>query len=189
MPPMIESGLIGRLERVLIATSGYHLLVVFWFVFVVTGACAAVPARQSTAVGVATQLALLLFWVGYPVVIFRCLVEGQRGCRGASLLLGVIILGCWLSVFGATDVGGPVRDMLLPVVGAVLVFSPFVAASVALTNAERRSQMDSNAGVVLTALALFSFPFFGAYVHDRFRRAYLARSRGSCGPGVRTQDR
>lgn len=172
MPPVSDGGLVPWWERALMAKSGRQLLFVFWVLFLVAGACAVVPASQSTVVGVVTQLILGLFWFGYPVALFRCLSEGRRGGGGALLLLGAIAIGYWLSVFASTDGGGTVWGVVAPVVGAVLVFSPFVAGAVALKNAEHRAQLKSQAGVVLTALALFAFPFFGAYVHERFRRAH-----------------
>jgi len=173
MPYMNENALCRGFERALIAMSGRQLLLVFWVTFLVAGACAAVPALQSSVVSIATQLALLLFWFGYPVVLFRCLLDGQHSGLGALVLVGAIILGYWLSMFLATDGVDPIRGVLVPVVGAVFVFSPFAAAAMVLVNVERRSQMDSKAGVVLTALALFGFPFFGGYVHERFRRVRL----------------
>jgi hypothetical protein len=163
------------------AKSGRQLLVTFWVVFLVAGSCAAVTSPQSSVVGSLAQLMLGLFWFGYPVALFRCLSDDKRRSGGAILLVGAIALGYWLSVFASSESGGTIRGVVAPVAGAVLVFLPFVAGALALRNAEDRVQLKSEASVVLTALALFAFPFFGGYVHDRLRRVHTALKLGDGG--------
>lgn len=161
-------------ERSLLSKSGRQVLAMFWVVFLVAGVSAAAPAQPSTVFGIVTQLALGLFWFGYPIALYRCLSADKHSNSGVVLLVAAIALGYSLSVFASSESGSGVWGVVAPASGVVLVFSPFVAGAVALKNAENQARLKSAAGVAVTALALFAFPFFGAYVHERFRRAHAA---------------
>ena len=89
---------------------------------------------------------------------------------GVSLLICGAVLGYALSVFVYSENAGLMRGRVAPLLGAALIAAPFVAGAFALKEGERAARAESKIGVVATTAALFAFPFFGAYIHDRFRR-------------------
>lgn len=156
--------------RALMSRSGLQLLVAFWVAFAVASLGATSTSFLARVVGGLGQLALSTIWAGYPIAVFGCLADRRRRSAGVIALVIGIALGYWLSVFGFAGSGGIARTALAPIAGAALILAPFFAASHALTNAEHRGHVAPKAGLVLTTLMLFGFPFFGAYMHERFRR-------------------
>ncbi len=170
-----------RFERVrsMTSISGRSLLVAFWVAFLVAGISAALAAPISVIVGGAAQLALAVIWIGYPVGLFYSFAGQRARLVGVPLMICGALAGYVLSVFVYDKDDGVARSTVAPLLGAVLILIPFVAGAWSLKDGEKRTKVGPTANVVLTALALFALPFFGAYVHERF-----CRTRSGTYPGT-----
>jgi hypothetical protein len=153
------------------SVSGRSLLITFWAAFLVAGLSVALTGPLSVFVGSAAQLVLAAIWIGYPIGLFQSFAGQKARLAGVPLMICGALAGYVLSVFVYEKDGGAARSTVAPLVGAVLIFIPFIAGAYALKVGERRAKVGPSANVFVTALALFALPFFGAYVHERFCRA------------------
>ena len=161
----------SKWRHVLASFSGKALLSAFWVSFVVAGLGAMLPVPLSTLISGIAQLILALIWIGYPIALFYSFTGPKARVIGVSMMVCGVIIGYVLSVFVYDQNGNLVKSTVFPLLGAALVLAPFIASARALTDGERAAQTSQTASVATTAVALFALPFFGAYVHERFRRA------------------
>lgn len=154
------------------SVTGKSLLVTFWLAFFVAGISIALPEPISTAIGSVGQVALAVIWMGYPILLFCYFAERAARVVGVLMLVCSALVGYVLSVLVYDKSGGLMRGTIAPLVGAALIVVPFVAGASALKQGEKAAKMESRVGVIATAAALFALPFFGAYVHERFRRLF-----------------
>jgi len=170
MAELTQSG--SRWERGLASTSGRSLLTAFWAAFVVSALADALPMPLSGVLGTLGQFCLAVIWIGYPIGLFHCFAKRKKRVIGVLLITCGAIVGYGLSVFVYDRGGSLATSTVAPIVGAALILVPFIAGAHALKDGERRAQIGNTANVGITALALFGFPFSGAYVHERFRRVF-----------------
>lgn len=170
-------------ERALASTSGKQLLATLWVSFALSWLGDASATSIARAVGVLGQAGLALVWAGYPIAVFACLAEPRRRVPGAIALVVCIALGYSLNVFTYSESGGVLGSTLAPIAGAALILAPFVAASLSLSSAERHRIGQSGTSVALATLMFFALPYFGARLHERFRRLYAGPQTGQANSG------
>ena len=154
----------------MLSVTGKSLLVAFWVAFFIAGASVTLPTPLSTALGGLAQLALALIWLGYPISMFYYFARGRGRTIGVSLLSFCALAGYVLSVFAYSKNAGVATARVASLLGFGLILALFFAGARALKEGEKAANAESKAGIVATAVALFALPFFGAYIHERFRR-------------------
>jgi hypothetical protein len=172
MAELTQSG--SRWERTLASLSGRSLLVAFWMAFIVSALATALPVPASGVFAAVGQFVLAIIWLGYPIGLFHCFAARKVRIVGVPVMTCGVLIGYVLSVFVYDKGGELARSTVAPLLGAAFIFAPFIAGAHALKEGEKRAKLSHTANVVLTAFALFAFPFFGAYVHERFRRAFFS---------------
>jgi len=139
MAELTESG--SKWGRTMTSTSGRSLLIAFWIAFVVAGLAAVLPAPLSTVFGSVAQLVLVVIWVGYPIGLFHCFAEHKARIVGVPLMACGALIGYVLSVIVYDKSGEVARSTVALLLGAALIFTPFVAGAYALNEGEKRAKV------------------------------------------------
>lgn len=150
--------------------SGMQLLTLFWSIAVISVCGVFLPEPSAIILMSFIEIILVIIWFGYPIALYFCFSSrGLKRIIVSLLLLCAIATGFWLSIFNYYHEiwNTTVISILELLLFGVVCFS----GASALKRVETIDQESSRPNTLLTAIALFAFPIFGAYIHNRFRLA------------------
>ncbi len=161
----------SKFVSTLASISGMKLLTVFWVIGAATVFGVTIQGPLLKVFVLVIELTLAVIWLGYPVVLYYCFARGPNRVVIVLLLVLAVIIGYAIGAFSRYINFQGISAYTISLVELLLIVTVFFTGAYALRMCEKRAHLQPHANIFLTTLALFAFPIFGAYIHNRFRQA------------------
>lgn len=161
----------SKFARILASITGMGLLTAFWTVGALMVCGIVLQGPLLIAFASCVVFALVVMWFGYPIALYYCFGKGSSRAVIVLLLSLVVFVVFAIEVFNHYVHIQIAQSYITGSMELILIGTVFFVGAFALKIGEKKAHIPPRANVLLTTLALFTFPIFAAYIHNRFRQA------------------